>query len=52
MKPNVLALIRFSYLKAKPTSFKIMKGKTLEQRAAILFDPVRLAARFALFEAV
>jgi hypothetical protein len=52
MTPNVIALIRFSYQPRSGSGFRQMRDRSLDERNAILFDPGRLAARFALFEAV
>jgi hypothetical protein len=52
MSRNVHALIRFSYLSNTDRGYGNMVGMSLEDRARMLFDPVRLEARFALFEAV
>lgn len=49
---EVVALVRFSFLMKNDRGYRRMRGLSLEERAAALFDERRMAQRFALFEAV
>lgn len=52
MDPNVIALIRFSYLDDIGKAFRTLRDLTAAERSARVLAPERLAARFALFETV